>query len=320
MPVQDNNVHRNKFMDKILEKEKVYFEEIEKVISSPEFVNDLLMIEKEIREKYREYKDIWKLKNKIKIPAERLVTHYIYMHFFERIKGIYPAAVSSDIGIKMDDIILSVDIKTIDTEGNKGDIRSTSVEKNQTSFSNSGYNYISTQSNLKSIDHYSDLPVLTSVVKIIYSDDGYSFKLSRDKYPTLVLACIPNGELSNLFGFNIIDNFKTYDYYGGSDGEYYKEIPIPGEYSAKNEIEEFVRKVCVEEKKYTEVSIEGKIAYYDPAKQTTWWKTENNRKNVIRAVKSGSTARFNNIIIRDRLDSYGISWTGYKVITIEKQL
>jgi hypothetical protein len=78
----------------------------------------------------------------------------------------------------MDDAVICIHVKTIDIKGNHRDIKSTSVEKNQTSFVNENYPIIPTAANLKSIDHYSRFPVLTFIIKVIYTDDNYSFSLS----------------------------------------------------------------------------------------------------------------------------------------------
>lgn len=312
---QDNNIVRNNYENKILDMEKKYFLKILSIIQSANFINDLLLIEKEIKDNYPEFRDIWDLKNKIKVPAERLVRHHLYIQWHSEIKGIYPSPVSSDVGIRMEDAVICVDVKTIDTNGNSGDIKSTQVEKNQTSFVNKNYPYIPTVSNLKSIDHYSRLPVLTFVIKIIYTDNSYSFILSRDKYPSIVLTCIPNGEISKLFDFNIIDNFKTYDYYSKQDDVRLDAIEIPKSLKG-DEIEQFMDEECVNKRNFQKTSIGSKVAYYDMVTRTLWWKTSYNKKAVIRAVKSGSTVRFNNSILKDRYDSNGNPWDGY----IETQL
>ncbi|WP_339216315.1 hypothetical protein [Ornithinibacillus sp. FSL M8-0202] len=320
MGYQNNEITRNDFENEILEMEKKYFEKLRNVIESSEFINDLLLIEKEIKENYPEFRDIWDLKNKIKIPAERVVLHHIYTQWHSEIQGIYPSPVSSDVGVRMEDAVICVDIKTIDTNGNSGDIKSTQVEKNQTSFVNKNYPYISTVSNLKSIDHYSRLPVLTYIVKIIYTDDNYSFKLSRDNHPSLVLVCIPNGEISKLFDYNIIDNIKTYDYFSESEDKRFKMIEIPSNLNNKDEIESFMDNECVNKRNFNKVRVGNKTAYFDMVSRTLWWKTTHNKKKVIRAVKSGSNVRFNNEILRERVDTYGNEWKGYLELQLPSPL
>lgn len=324
MGKQNITIERNAYENKILKLEKEYYEKILEVVKSDDFINDLLLIEKEIRENYAEFRDIWDIKNKLKVPAERLTRHHVYKQWGNLIEGIYPSPVSSDIGIKTSDAVICIDLKTIDIDGNSGDIKSTAVESNQTSFNNKDYPYIKALSNLKSIDHYSRLPVLTYIIKIIYNDDGYSFSLSRQKYPTVVTACIPNGEISKFFDYNIITNFKTYKYYSEKEGTYYKRIEIPREVSKEGE-EEFIDSICIGERNFSKIQIKAssrgkKTAYFDASKQTLWWRTTINKKKVVAAIKSGGTARFSNKILEERYDENNNGWIGYNEFKIEEVL
>lgn len=315
MPAQDNNVPRNQYQNKILDLEKKYFRHLEKIVTSSEFQNDLLLIEKETQENYPKYKDVWKIKDKIKIPAERVIRQHIYMYFHDYIKGIYPSPISSDLGIRFEDAVVCVDAKTIDTNGNSGDLRSTSVEMNQNSFLNKNYPYIKTQSNLESIDHYSRLPVLTYIIKIVYHDDNYSFKLERSPYPSIVLVCVPNGEISSLFDFNIIDNFKTYDYFKETDGQYYKTVEIPNIHP-RAVLDEWMKNEFENRRHWQRVHTtyfsSNKYIYYDPYRTTLWWETSIANKKVIAPVKSGGSVRYNNSIMKERYDSQNNRWDGYK--------
>lgn len=315
---QNVGLQRNTYENNILDLEKKYYNLILEVIQSSAFKYDLLLIEKEIKDNYSEFRDIWDLKNKIKVPAERLTRHHIYIQWHSIIRGIYPSPVSSDLGIKTDDAIICIDLKTLDTHSNSGDISSTAVEKNQTSFNNKNYPYIPTISNLKSIDHYSRLPVLTYVIKIIYTDNNYSFCLSREAFPTIVLACIPNGEISRLFDFNIIDNFKTYHYYNHRNGDYYAPIPIKAGLSNIEE-DAFVENYCIHEsgRDYAKVQIGNKPAFIDLATRVLWWKTSEKNKKVIRAVKSGGSVRFSNQILKERYDSRNEAWLGYQEFILD---
>lgn len=324
MSKQNIYISKTGKQNEILDLEKKYFTILEDVFTSQCFIDDLLLMEKEIRENYPKFKNTWDLKNKIKVPAERLVRHHIYTKLYELITGIYPSPISSDIGIKTDDCVICVDVKTVDTVGNSTDISSTQVERNQISFQNTNHKYIQTVSNLESIDHYSRLPVLTYVIKIIYTDDDYSFKLSRGEKPSLVLACIPNGELSNLFDNDIIKSFKTYEYYSENDNECFAAIPIPNQYNTKRKREEYTENYCVNILKFSKVTIETenrtKDAYFDARNRVIWWDTSLNNKKVIRAVKSGATARLSNEILAERYDSSNNNWCGYKILEIPSPL
>lgn len=308
----------------ILNLEKKYFKVLENIITSDSFLKDLVLIEKEIRENYPKIKNRWKIKNKIKIPAERIIRHHIYMNLYDSINGIYPSPISSDLGIKLNDCILCVDAKTVDTISNSVDIDSTQVEPNQISFQNTNHKYIKTVSSLESIDHYSRLPVITYIIKIIYNDDDYSFKLSRGSKPSLVLVCIPNGELSNLFDYDIIENFKTYNYYSENENPCFKPKDIPKKYDTLQKRRKYVEDYCVNHMGFPKTIIEtnkrSKPAYIDVANQVLWWETTINKKPVIRAVKSGSNARLSNEILKNRFDSNNIPWNGYKEVEIPDEL
>ena len=323
MAKQNRNLPRNSYENNILRLEKKYFLMILDVLTSQPFKNDLLLIEKEVRENYAGYDEIWDPKNKIKIPAERLVRHHLYIQLHEHIKEIFPSPVSSDFGIKTDDCILCVDVKTIDVIGNSGDLKSTHVEANQNSFNNKNYPGIKYESHLNSIEHYSRVPVLTYVVKIIYKDDGYSFSLCRAKHPTVILVCIPNGELSRLFDFNIIDNFKTYTYYKETDGPYYKSIQLPSNYKdlSFEEKKAVCDQLCVAERGYADLFSQlHKISYYDASKNVTWVATTESKIYCLRPVKGGASVRFNNEMLRDRYDERNLPWEGYIEYTIFEEL
>lgn len=91
MAQQDKNMSRTAMQNTILDLEKKYFAKLETIFKSDTFIGDLLLIEKEIRENYPKFKDTWKLKNKIKVPAERVIRHHIYMQLSDEIRGIYPS-------------------------------------------------------------------------------------------------------------------------------------------------------------------------------------------------------------------------------------
>ncbi len=323
MGIQRTDISRTSMQNKILNMEKSYFKILENVFLSKSFIEDLLTIEKEIRENYPKFKGTWNLKNKLKVPAERLVRHHVYTQLHDIITGIYPSPISSDMGIMTSDCILCIDVKTVDTIGNSVDIKSTQVEPNQISFLNTNHDYISTISNLESIDHYSRRPVLTYVVKIIYTDDEYSFKLSRKDKPTIVLACIPNGELSELFDFDIIKNFKTYNYYTEQDRDDFEVHFIPSQYKDKESQQHYVHDYCTTVRHFKHMVIEteakSKDAYYDAAHRVIWWLTSHQNKPAIKAVKSGSTARLNNDVLKERFDSDNREWVGYIERTIHEE-
>lgn len=321
MAKQSISAQKDFYQNQILDLEKKYFSIIEGIITSMDFLDDLLLIEKETVENYPKYATVWNIKDKIKVPVERLIRQHIYLKLASDIKGIYPSPISSDLGIRMNDAVLCIDAKTIDTHGNAGDLRSTGVEKNQNSFDNRNFPFIKTDSNLESIDHYSRLPVLTYIIKVVYYDDNYSFKLGRSPYPSMALVCIPNGKLSSLFDYNIIDNFKTYSYYDENEALYYKPILIPN--LEASVLEEWL-KINIEERKgFQKVRTDyfsSKHIYYDVQRRVLWWETTISKKHCIAAVKSGNTVRYNNECMRDRYDSDNNYWVGYREYQIPDPL
>lgn len=312
MAFQQTNIERNDYENNLLRLEKKYFKIIESILRSKQFLIDLLNIEKEISNNYDKYRDVWNLKNKLKIPVERLLAQHIYLKFNNIINGIFPSPVSSDIGFKTKDAIICIDTKTIDIYSNKNDLKYTQVESNQTSFDNKNFNFIKTVSNLDSIDHYSRLPVLTYVVKFIYFDNDYQFKLVKNDYPTMVLVSIPNGQLSKFFDYNIIENFKTYKYYDASMDPYYSAINLPPNYS-RNELELFIEEELVKKRGYLPYTIDtfNKKAWIDPSRNTTWWKTSLNNKKVIAPVERGDSVRYKNEYLKTRYDDKNEPWDGY---------
>ncbi|MEG2529550.1 MAG: hypothetical protein RSB02_05675 [Anaerovoracaceae bacterium] len=304
----------------LLSLEKKYFSKLESIISSQTFKNDLRSIEEEIKRNYARLTETWNLKNKLKVAAERLIRHHIYMELVNNITGIYESPISSDIGIFLEDCVLCVDCKTLDTVSNSTDIRYTSVEPNQTSFDNSNHQYIQAASNLEKRARTNRLPLLTYIIKIIYRDDNVHFDISRTNgagsKPSLVLACIPNGELSNLFNNDLIRNFKTYKYYTITDGTQYTPVPIPLDETDKKA---YAENHCTQ-KGYAKVTVPqargSKDIFWDAAHQCYWTYTSDNNSKMIRAIKRGDTMRLDNDCLRERFASNGNAWIGYKEMNI----
>ncbi len=320
MSKQDITITTTKAQKDILELEKKYFAKLDLIITSKDFQKDLLLIENEIKLNYAKLASTWNVKNKLKVAAERLVRHHVYKNMMADIKGIYESPISSDLGIIFDDCVLCVDCKTLDTKGNSTDIGYTSVEPNQTSFDNSNHKYIRTASNLDTRARVSRLPILTYVIKIIYRDDNVQFDISRStnigKKASLVLVCIPNGELSNLFNKDLIVNFKTYKYYTASDGAQYTPISVPSKVKKKKE---WAEKHCLS-KGYVKITIPqsrgSKDIFFDAANHCSWAYTSDNNVYKIRAILRGDSMRLNNGDLRDRFDSKNNTWTGYKEMDI----
>lgn len=309
MSVQSLKINRSQIENNILDLELKYYKIILKILKSEDFTDDLQLIEKEISDNYAKFDNLWNLKNKIKIPAERVVRHHLYTQM-PLITGVFPSPLSSDFGIRTDDAIICVDIKTIDTNNNAGDLKAIAVEKNQTSFDNKEYPYIEIPHNMNDFDDYSRLPILTYVVRIVYTDNNVHFSLCRDpEWYTISLACIPNGKLSRLFSYNIVENCKTYNYYSAkNDGADFEPI-----FFKKNEIKNdlIVDGVCAE-RGLQKIDLGKKTAYYDSKHKVVWWKTSISNRDCVAPVKSGSSVRFDKTMLKERYDSLDNPWNGYE--------
>ena len=215
--------------NKILDLEEKYMHVIEDIVTSKTFLEDLKHIEKETQEYYEIIQEVWGKKNKVKEVSERLLRHHIYLKFSGS-ERFYSSPISCDIALELEDVILNIDVKTIDKVGNAGELNTTQFEHNQTSFINkkvlaSGdFPGFIVKSNLQAIDPRTHKPLLTFLVKIGYSDDNhgiFNFINSND-HPSIVVTCLPNGTLSNLFDDDLFSNFKEYTYYDTVSGIYYK--------------------------------------------------------------------------------------------------
>lgn len=325
MSEQNKTVVRLVLQNKILDLEKKYMEILESIITSDIFIQDLKNIEVETQEYYEILDEIWGKKNKIKEASERLLRHHMYTNF-PNATTFYPSPISSDIALELEDVILNIDAKTIDKIGNSGELKTTQFEHNQTSFVNkpvlqSGvFSGFKVQSNLKSIDPRTKKPILTFLVKIGYSDNGKGdFHLLNDsKHPSLVLTCIPNGTLSNLFDNDLFANFKDYVYFDQKHGLEYKPryITTKEEFNCLDLNSKFIKieaKTSIPES-WQQISWGNKVGYYDVENSQVWWTQElkkNNHKEIyLKAVQYGNTARFNDEWLEKRYDSKNNFWSG----------
>ena len=315
---------------RILDLEKKYMDIIEGIIKAPNFISDLKNIEKEILKNYKDLQEIWGKKNKIKEASERLLRHHMYTAFNEK-KTFYPNPISCDIALVLDDVILNIDVKTIDKNSNSGDLNSTQLEHNQTSFINVPINPVGSFPGFKVLANLeqkdiSGKPILTYLIKIGYSDDGdgnFNILNSDDeKSPSLVLTCIPNGLLSELFNKDLCTGFKTYTYYGKKDNadEYYKPKNVRNVSSFKDlSLELQITKIRnIDGVKNTWEALKWdngrykKVGLYDKDKETVWQPQAQGNKVYLKAVKHGNTMRFKDKWLKDRYDSNDNPWEGLR--------
>lgn len=325
MSKQKTSYKRTNVQNHILDLEKKYMEILDKVFTSERFITDLKKIEEDTQEYYDLLADVWGKKNKIKEASERLVRHHLYTNF-KGTDNFYPFPISCDIAIETEDVILNVDVKTIDKIGNGNELTTTQFEHNQTSFINnpvlSAYPFpgFKVKSNLQTKDPRTGKPVITYLIKIGYADDGRgTFRLINEaEKPSIVLTCLPNGALSNLFDNNLFASFKDYIYYDKHDGEYYKPryITSKDEFNTLNKNVKYNR---IEQntdipESWKRIDSDSKIGYYDIENNVLWYvipkKARNHWDMYLTAVKYGNTARFNDEWLSCRYDSKNNYWCG----------
>lgn len=327
MGAQLKNASYTKLQSTILDLEKKYFDFIDSLITSSKFIKDLENIETSIKSNYSYLANTWNLKNKLKIPAERLLRYHIIKN--DIVCGFYPSPISCDLAVEVADAILNIDIKTIDTIGNAGDITTIQFEHNQTSFKNKkvlgdgNFEGFEIKSNLPTIDPITKKPLLTYLVKIVYSDNGQSFDIFKNTgYPLMTLTCLPNGELSSLFNNNLFSNAKNYNYFKKTDGEYYtpKKICQKSSYDILNSNEDKYKimiKNCNIPNTWDKVKIVDKLGFYDNDTKTLWvpvlrGSKPSDKTYELNAVKSPHTCRFDHTKLIKRYTSTNVCWNGIK--------
>ncbi|MEE0946838.1 MAG: hypothetical protein U0M42_08460 [Acutalibacteraceae bacterium] len=325
MSKQNTTYTRTFKQNEILDLEKEYMEKLDTMFTSKRFISDLKKIEEDTQEYYDLLTDVWSKKNKIKEASERLVRHHLYTNF-RGANNFYPFPISCDVAIETKDAILNVDVKTIDKISNGGELKTTQFEHNQTSFINKlvmaspPFPGFKVKSNLQAIDPRTEKPILTYLVKIAYADDGKgTFRLvNESKKPSLVLTCLPNGALSNLFDNDLFKGFKDYNYYDKQNGVYYKPryITSKAEFDALAPDVKFnrVEQTTDIPESWTRMYLDSKIGYYDNEKHILWYvipkKIQNHQDMYLYAVKNGNTARYNDKWLEERFDSKNESWSG----------
>lgn len=216
----------------ILNLEEKYFKLLDNFFRDPFFEIGLHDIESYIQNSYSALHQ-WHVENKVALACERLVNLHIHKNF-QGVMDIYPSPLSSDTAFYTKDAIINIDCKTYSIgtpgvtsgpgKGNKDDWKKATVGINQTSFDQKthmvrGGSSIPVKFNLVKDDlhHNQKKPTLSFILGFLYMDDGKNFtwyrSLKEDLYKeNTKFACIPNGYLSRLFNYEIIDNVKSYKY------------------------------------------------------------------------------------------------------------
>ncbi|TYR72589.1 hypothetical protein FZC79_22190 [Rossellomorea vietnamensis] len=295
---------------KILDLERKYFYILHNTFTSPEFIDDLREIESNIKATYPVLSLFSQKKNKIEVALERLMRFYMYKTI--KAESVYHSSLSSDLAYYTTDALINIDAKSIDMESNEIDKDKVIFEKNQISFQNnpvyssslpfSGFKFTP---RLPTIDPVKNLPTLTYFIKCIYKDDTTDFNLVG-----ISLACMPNGKLGNLFDFDLITGFKTYEYItttmaGG---------PLFSAYAPVNSVLPHwspLRPLGTRRDIYYDTTLNNPLY---PTDKIVWAKKEGGSK--YEACIDGRTARVNVDTLKIRYDSYNNPWTGYIYIDL----
>ena len=145
------------------------------------------------------------------------------------------------------------------------------------------------------------------MVKIGYADDGTRFNLLKgnSKYATIQVACVPNGNLGPLFDHNILSGFKTYSYKDESDSNPNFIKYYPDRETGTKDLSS----------QYALIPNVDKVAYRDISTGNIWVMSSKNHRTCARIITSGSAARIDIDTLKNRLDSTGSAWIGYRRIT-----
>ncbi len=298
-------------VNQLNELEKLYMTKIWKILSSESFHRDLRSIEMYIQNKYNHLKDLWGIKNKIKIAAERLIRFYGYTKL--RVVGVYPSPMSSDMAIYTNDTLLNIDAKTIDMIGNKGDDLSIHFQSHQITFNNNtffdrkimGYQFGGVNLDPGIPEFENGKPTLTFFISINYCDNQESFCLSH-----LSLCCVPHGIIvKEEYKNNIISNFKTYDYLKKERALSLKKNNYLPRKQIKDEWINFPLKGGGQNDAYIDPSLKHPFINNS---QCVWKKIDSKYMVLL----GGLTARIPKEKLKDRKAESG-NWEGFKRINIK---
>ncbi len=303
MKGQDNTLSiKNPIDGNILNLEKYYFYELEKIFKSQDFIDNLIKMKKWITLNYLNMSS-WDKANKVQLPCQRII-NYIVMKNLQQIIGVYNSAISSDIAFETNNAIINIDSKTVSSTGNEGDFESLFFGPNQSSFKNanigiSGNHYPGLPVNfeLPSLDILTNKPVLTFFLMIKYTDDGKNFNwYSVQGKPNIRLICIPNGKISYLFKNDIISNPKTYAYgmeYNRNNKKVHKTLPLSHSFQNSTPIKVYTKK-----------------GFYNFNTQETWLETKIKGGKVYKHAISTHSCRIDFSTLKDRYDLHQKHWKG----------
>ena len=285
----------------ILNLERDYFYELENIFKSQDFIDNLKKMKDWINNNYLTLAS-WNKKNKPALACQRII-NFALLRNLKQITGVYNSAISSDIAFETDDAIINIDSKTVSSTGNHGDFQALFFGPNQSSFKNKNvgsdkdYPGFPFKFEMPSIDNLTKKPVLTFFLMLEYTDTTKNFNwYKKNDEPNIRFICVPNGELSYLFNYDIVSNCKTYTYE--------KNKPLPESHNFENSVQ---------------IQVYTKKGFYNLNTKETWLLTPRQDKgndgkkkyiNGYELAKGFHDCRINFDTLEDRYDSNQTHWKG----------
>jgi len=323
--------------DYILDLEKNYQDKIYNILKSDEFLSSLKKLENFIKSNYWEIHEKYLINNPIALPFQKLCAYYLPKYL--NAEDPYASPICSDVAFFNKNLLLNIDAKTIDLDGNPGDVSNIQLNSNQFSFKskpllkemnidNSGFNFrgFDYQGSLNSFVNHNnvDKPNLTFLIKCIYFDD----KKGTFDLDSIYLTNIMNGYVyeKKYHNSNIhpIRGFKTYNYLDSHwsgftklNKQLQKKFePIKLSNFNEKDFHYFERSLDNKKKKfYIHKTLKDPI---DVNYNSTWVKTSHSNTKCYRALYNGDNTRLNENFFSQRIDSNNEPWEGIKKINLLK--
>jgi hypothetical protein len=123
---------------KVLDLEKKYFNIFYQIFSQSSFQKELQSIMTDINQNWQKIHGIWGKTNVVDLALERHINFRIYndKSIRNQIVSVYPSVISSDTAFITNDAVINIDSKTISVDENHTDWDRQTLGKNQMSFDN----------------------------------------------------------------------------------------------------------------------------------------------------------------------------------------
>jgi len=188
----------------IEELEKQYFQALHSAIE-----NNTELIERKIKylNKTREHwEGALKLDNAIQIVIQELIRSIIFRAFTDW--ESFSSPICSDTAFETEDAIVNLDVKTVKNSDNDVKQGYLQVRRNQISYPNKpikGIPWVPHQPVEMEMVDGQKLHTFSYFVKFIWARESKEIKIKE-----VVICSVPNGKLSQVYGNDLLVNYKTY--------------------------------------------------------------------------------------------------------------